>query len=374
MCIRDSLPAKLGEGWFLNHPIPRPQTGRGFVRVWSEAQRWQESADIYQVQVGEGLATSVHPEAPWTIMSAQWYFLKSRWQEADCAHPLVTQIAREARLQEQFEQAGIRSASWRLLRGVARTTGAEVLIGGTSITCPPFFRAMGRGSTALWGDLEGRAIVLWDLMTPEEQTQWQETFEKRNDWILLHRKNKAHHQKAGEPPNDPPGEVWLTLKRGGTKGEPRKGKAMRERGWWRTGSVKACDNRYTLICRVPRGGATDILDPSLIERAWFCSRGKDDLTMRNQGVEGNFWLGTEAGYLGAYGFPGAVVATDGAVQNGRMGAGFTSLSWQPIGKQWEELPEAEVAGVSPITNSLAGLEMSQGRSPSYQGAQGRASQ
>ena len=87
--------------------------------------------------------------------------------------------------------------------------------------------------------------------------------------------------------------------------------------------------------------------------------------MRNQGVEGNFWLGTEAGYLGAYGFPGAVVATDGAVQNGRMGAGFTSLSWQPIGKQWEELPEAEVAGVSPITNSLAGLEMSQGRSPSW---------
>ena len=77
-----SLPARLGEGWFLNHPIPRPQTGRGFVRVWSEAQRWQESIGAYQVQVGEGLATSVHPEAPWTLMSAQWYFLQNKWQKS----------------------------------------------------------------------------------------------------------------------------------------------------------------------------------------------------------------------------------------------------------------------------------------------------
>ena len=96
-----SLPAKLGEGWFLNHPIPHPQTGRGFVRIWSEAQRWQESVDTYQVQIGEGLATSVHPEAPWTIMSAQWYYLKNQWREAGCPNPLVPQIALCHRLPEK---------------------------------------------------------------------------------------------------------------------------------------------------------------------------------------------------------------------------------------------------------------------------------
>ena len=61
----------------------------------------------------------------------------------------MPQIAREALLQEHFEQAGWCSVTWRFLRGVAQTTGAEVLIGGTSITCPPYFRAMGRCCTCV---------------------------------------------------------------------------------------------------------------------------------------------------------------------------------------------------------------------------------
>ena len=64
---------------------------------------------------------------------------------------------------------------------------------------------MGRGNKALWGDLEGKAIVLWDLMTPEEQAQWRDTFVKRTDWILLHRKSKAHCKNPNEVPDHPQG-------------------------------------------------------------------------------------------------------------------------------------------------------------------------
>ena len=67
------------------------------------------------------------------------------WQEAHWANPLEPQIAREAQLQEQFEQEGLPCVFWRLLLGVEQTTGAEVLIGGTSITCPQYLCAMWTG-------------------------------------------------------------------------------------------------------------------------------------------------------------------------------------------------------------------------------------
>jgi len=41
-----------------------------------------------------------------------------------------------------------------------------------------------------------------------------------------------------------------------------------------------------------------------------------------------YWLGTEPGQLGVLGFKGVVAAADGSYGEGRMGAGFCTLSWQ----------------------------------------------
>ena len=82
-----------------------------------------------------------------------------------------------------------------------------------------------------------------------------------------------------------------------------------------------------------------------VVHAWFCRRMKDDLSIQLQGAEGHYWLGTEAGIIGAYGFQGAVFATDGSVTNGKMGAGYSEMSWQMLGSEWQEAqPEEGNAG------------------------------
>ena len=77
---------------------------------------------------------------------------------------------------------------------------------------------------------------------------------------------------------------------------------MKEMLWWCRGSVELCENTYTMIWQVLASANAKELDAHSLEQAWFDCRGKNDLCMRHQNEEGQFWLGTEAGALGAYGF------------------------------------------------------------------------
>ena len=353
-----SLGQRLGENWFLNEDMPRSTTGAGYVRVWQEAVRWEERVNGFRVLVGEGLAMSAQPEHEWTIMSAQWQFLKARFaDDAGELAQLVPFVAKEAKRQEEFEKRGVRSVSWRLLKALQAATGAEVLIGGTAVASPPFFRSMGRGNCAFWGELEGPAIVLWDHMDDQERDQWRQTFEKRNDWVILCSRNQ---KTSAQMDQAPPGRDWCVLQRGGTKREERKGRAMRERGWWRRGSVQLCENNCTMACRVPQHQLMGTYDEYGVVQAWFCRRPKEDLNIQLKGTEGDYWLGTEAGSIGAYGFQGAIFATDGSVTHGKMGAGYNELSWQMVGSEWREAQPEEGTVGKLLKHPKAAAAMDQG--------------
>ena len=47
--------------------------------------------------------------------------------------------------------------------------------------------------------------------------------------------------------------------------------------------------------------------------------------MRLAGREHDYWMGTEVGMLGGYGFQGQVTAGDGSDKQGKMGAGYNNL-------------------------------------------------
>jgi len=44
-----------------------------------------------------------------------------------------------------------------------------------------------------------------------------------------------------------------------------------------------------------------------------------------KGRECNYWMGTEIGMLGDYGFQGQVMTGDGSDKQGKMGAGYNNL-------------------------------------------------
>jgi hypothetical protein len=55
---------------------------------------------------------------------------------------------------------------------------------------------------------------------------------------------------------------------------------------------------------------------------------QDDLKMDLQGVERQFWLGTEERHMGCYDFPGEPWAGDGSAHKGGMGARSFCLQQQ----------------------------------------------
>ena len=356
---------KLGRDWFLNEALPHAAGRQGYVRVWADAQRWHEQDGEDTIMVGEGMATLTRSANVWAIPSAQWYFLKDKFQTQLAHQRPTTLITQEVAIQHQHELEGLRNFSWRLLRALMNQCGAKVMIGGSALAAPPFFKAMGRGLKSIWGKLEGPAVVLWDYMSPEERQQWRDANDKSEGWILIHRKRKGKSTTGTSDPS-PPGVIWHTLKRGGTAKEPRKGRAMRELNWWRRGSVDLCENAHTMICRVSALTDASKLDAHSLEQAWFDRRGKDDLCMRHQDEECRFWLGTEAGALGAYGFPGRVVATDGSENRGRMGAGYWELSRQPIGECWEEVPGEEIGERRIFQHAPACSAMAADQCPEWQ--------
>ena len=64
------------------------------------------------------------------------------------------------------------------------------------------------------------------------------------------------------------------------------------------------------------------------KEAWEQDDHKDELKIDLQGLERHFWLGTEAGRLGCYNFPGEIWAGDGSAHKGGMGAGIVYLQRQ----------------------------------------------
>jgi hypothetical protein len=62
-----------------------------------------------------------------------------------------------------------------------------------------------------------------------------------------------------------------------------------------------------------------------LEQAWNCADEKDECEVRLEGLERNYWVGSEVGRIGGYEFQGEVFGSDGSNHNGQMGAGCCRL-------------------------------------------------
>ena len=77
------------------------------------------------------------------------------------------------------------------------------------------------------------------------------------------------------------------------------------------------------------------------------------MTVVLQGLERNFWKGTETGWMGCYDFPGETWAGDGSVHKGVMGAGSVCL--QRPGCNLEVRVGREEEGTSSLRPELAAI-------------------
>jgi len=165
----------------------------------------------------------------------------------------------------------------------------------------------------MWGVLDDSPVIInWNGLDPTEQAEITPTLETSNNWIIFTHPLGAEDAATPTPP----------IPKGAQRILHTKGKAGRERGWWRTGTDKLA--LYGLETKVWISQNSTIPDSNIIAlEALLQTKSEKDLPdMRSEGVEPMYWAGTESGLMEIYNFPGVIYATDGSKSSTGMGAGF----------------------------------------------------
>ena len=104
-----------------------------------------------------------------------------------------------------------------------------------------------------------------------------------------------------------------------------KGQSVRWKAGWRQGNIKCAVSEEYASCWVHQDfHVADKQKAALKKVAGVLGR-KDECQVRLKGRERDYWMGTEIGMLGGYGFQGQVMAGDGSDKQGKMGAEYNNL-------------------------------------------------
>jgi hypothetical protein len=101
------------------------------------------------------------------------------------------------------------------------------------------------------------------------------------------------------------------------------GRACRQKGWWKRGDVEAKLNTVNMTAWVHK--ECDIIEEEALtklQEAWDSSGHKDECTVCLDDLERAYWMGTEVGLLGGYGFQGG----DSVPANATCASGESYLS------------------------------------------------
>jgi len=100
---------------------------------------------------------------------------------------------------------------------------------------------------------------------------------------------------------------------------------VRWKAWWRQGNIKCAVIEEYASCWAHQACHVADEQKAALKKAAGVSGGKDECHVRLKGREHDYWMGTEIGMLGGYGFQGQVTAGDGSDKQGKMGAGYNNL-------------------------------------------------
>jgi len=113
----------------------------------------------------------------------------------------------------------------------------------------------------------------------------------------------------------------------GEKTDKKRGKrqSVRWKAWWRQGNIKCAVSEEYASCWIHQDCHVADEQKAALKKAAGVSGGKDECQVRLKGSEHEYWMGTEIGMLGGYGFQGQVTAGDGSDKQSKMGVGYNKL-------------------------------------------------
>jgi len=288
----------------------------GTIRFHHELESANTSHADVTATTFQGTTSVITSRRPYQLEGARWH-LRVLTKVFSNPESFKSDFHSELLLQERLdENPKCRSFSWQVLRKASIFLEQNpTLARRVSRPLPSNAR---RGAKITWGVFDDSpAIVNWNDLDPTEpeQAEITQTLETANNWIIFtHPLGAENAENATTPtPSIPKGAQRILY---------TKGKAGRERGWWRTGADKLAS--YGLDTEVWISQNSTISDSNIIAlEALLQTKSEKDLPdMRSEGVEPIYWAGTQSGLMDIYNFPGVIYATDGSKGSTGMGAGF----------------------------------------------------
>jgi len=230
-----------------------------------------------------------------------------------------------------LEEPGYRSPTWAVLRALQQINNATRIEGEAAMSAPPFFQSAGRGDLLSWGGKEGPTVVIWESLSEQEKESWLEESSTMHDWVVCCKSKKGAEEihsfelsgKEIFSNYDETKSKEEKSKENGSKKKAHRGQSVRYRSWWKQGNIKMAVSEVHTSCWVHKDLIVTTKQIQALLTAARASGGKDECQVRLTGIEREYWMGTEIGRLGGYGFRGTVIAGDGSSQKGgKMGAGM----------------------------------------------------
>jgi len=202
------------------------------------------------------------------------------------------------------------------------------------MSAPPFSQSAGRGDLVFWGGKEGSTVGIWESLSEQENKSWLEESSTMHNLVVWCKSKKgAEEIRSFELSRK---EIFSNYdetkskeeknKKNGSKKKAHRRQSVRYRSWWKQGNIKMAVSEDHASCWVHKDLTVTTKQIQALLTVARASGGKDECQVRLTGIEREYWMGTEIGRLGGYGFRGTVTAGDGSNQKGgKMGAGYVNL-------------------------------------------------
>ena len=309
----------LSEG-SLKGPCPQDDSGLGWVQIQRKSILWEEKIEGFSVITHEGLTTLAHPQIGWTINSGMWNTLRALW---GMNMETLERIHESCKSQSHLECANIFTPTRHILQTIRRIWKTDRVHGLPAVAAPTFFPSASKGKDAWWGTQDTKTTYLWDSMDDQDRQDTLEKLKTTSGWTVWKTRDKEWSPTLRET------VFYQLLNIHKSKREECWG--FKIKGWWRKGDIRTTKPRKSFECWVKTTsdapiGAQDSLTKALT--APQHNVGKDTYIVDLESDEKLYWLGTESGLLGAFGFEGACTAGDGSCDPSTksMGAGFCNFN------------------------------------------------
>ncbi len=308
----------LSEG-VLTGPCPRDDSGLGWVQIQRKSLLWEEKIEGFSIITSEGLTTLAHPQLGWTITSGMWNTLRTTWGPTMAT---LTRIHESCKTQSLLESADVFTPTRHILQAIRRTWMVDRVHGLPAVAAPSFFPSASRNVDIWWGSQDLKTVYLWDSMDDQDKQNTMAALEESAEWTIWKTKDKrwtpllrqaGYHQLLDIHKNKQ-SDCW----------------GFKIKGWWRRGDIRATKPKKSFECWVKTAADVPTEAKKTLMKALMAPQrnaGKDEYIVDLEGNEKSYWLGTESGLIGAFGFAGACTAGDGSCDppTRSMGAGFCNF-------------------------------------------------